>query len=149
MNNLEPSFLSQGIQLALAPVFLLTAVATLVSALTSRLSRVVDRSRFLQGLLKDEIHPHYDKEDYRKELGHLALRGKLINVSMALVVFCGLSIGLTVLGLFVSETASGRLQLSHVVLNTFVVGIGSFVLSLLCLLIEVFVASYSIRYKES
>ncbi|KRH78050.1 hypothetical protein FERRO_10290 [Ferrovum sp. JA12] len=148
MYDLAPPLLSQGIQLALAPVFLLTAVATLVSALTSRLARVVDRSRFLQGVLKDEIHPHYNKEDYRKELGYLAMRGKLINISMALVVFCGLSIGLTVLGLFFSETVSGRVQLSKIVLDTFVVGIGSFVLSLLCLLFEVFVASYSIRYKE-
>ncbi|MBU6467809.1 MAG: DUF2721 domain-containing protein [Betaproteobacteria bacterium] len=148
MNAIDPPLLSQGIQLALAPVFLLTAVATLVSALTSRLSRVVDRSRHLQGVLKDATHPHHDKADYRKELGHLATRGRLINTSMALVVFCGLSIGLTVLGLFFTETVSGRIQLSRLVMDTFVVGIASFSLSLLFLLVEVFVASYSIRYKE-
>ena len=51
---MDPTSISEGIQLALAPVFLLTAVANLVSALTHRLARVVDRSRFLQNELADE-----------------------------------------------------------------------------------------------
>jgi hypothetical protein len=36
------------IQLAVAPVFLLTAIATLISALNTRLGRIVDRIRVLQ-----------------------------------------------------------------------------------------------------
>ncbi len=40
--------ITRVIQLAIAPVFLLTAVATLINALTSRLGRAVDRRRVLE-----------------------------------------------------------------------------------------------------
>ncbi|OLC66065.1 MAG: hypothetical protein AUH79_06610 [Betaproteobacteria bacterium 13_1_40CM_4_64_4] len=39
------------IQLAVAPVFLLTAIGTLITALNNRLGRVIDRRRVLQGAL--------------------------------------------------------------------------------------------------
>ena len=44
----NPNFLSESIQLSVAPVFLLTAVAGMISALTQRIARVIDRSRDLQ-----------------------------------------------------------------------------------------------------
>ena len=44
----NPNFLSDSIQLSVAPVFLLTAVAGMISALTQRIARVIDRSRDLQ-----------------------------------------------------------------------------------------------------
>ncbi len=141
--------LTEGIQLALAPVFLLTAVANLVSALTQRLSRVVDRSRFLQDKLQEvDRFTVSQQAAYETELRQLATRGRLINVSMVFVVICGVMIGLTVLGLFLTETGGGKLQLNHAVLNAFVGGIGSFVLALVLLLTEVLVASYSIRWKQ-
>ena len=46
--NLSIDAIQANIQLALAPVFLLTAVATLVAAITARLARNVDRMRFIQ-----------------------------------------------------------------------------------------------------
>ncbi len=141
--------LPEGIQLALAPVFLLTAVATLVSALTQRLSRVVDRSRLLQERLADpDRYTGAQRQGFEHELRQLATRGRLINVSMVFVVVCGLMIGMTVLGLFLTETIGGRLQLNRVVLGMFVSGIGSFVLALVLLLAEVLVASYSIRWRH-
>ncbi len=146
---MDTSLLTQGIQLALAPVFLLTAVANLVSALTQRLSRVVDRSRFLQDRLQEvDGHTVSQLAAFETELRQLATRGWLINISMAFVVICGVMIGLTVLELFLAETSSGKLQLNHVVLSTFVSGIGSFLLALVLLLTEVMVASYSIRWKH-
>ena len=39
------------IQLAVAPVFLLTGVGTLLAVLSNRLGRAVDRSRVLEDLL--------------------------------------------------------------------------------------------------
>ena len=40
--------ITNNIQLALAPVFLLTAVATLLNAISTRLARTVDRMRDIQ-----------------------------------------------------------------------------------------------------
>ena len=42
--------IAQTIQLALAPVFVLVAIGNILNLLSSRLGRVVDRSRDLQGL---------------------------------------------------------------------------------------------------
>lgn len=145
----DTTSLTEGIQLALAPVFLLTAVANLVSALTQRLSRVVDRSRFLQDkLLNPDDYALSQKTGFETELGQLATRGWLINASMVFVVICGVMIGLTVLELFLAETSGSRLQLSRIVVGTFVSGIGSFLIALVLLLVEVLVASYSIRWKH-
>ncbi len=146
---MDTASLTEGIQLALAPVFLLTAVANLVSALTQRLSRVVDRSRFLQDRLLDiDSYTVSQQSGFETELRHLATRGWLINISMVFVVICGVMIGLTVLGLFLAETSGGKLQINRVVLTSFVSGIGSFVLALVILLAEVLVASYSIHWKQ-
>lgn len=69
-----------AIQLAVAPVFLLTAVATLISVMNVRLARVVDRRRVLNarkaGL--DELSASADVA----ELAMLHKRGRLIYFSM-------------------------------------------------------------------
>ena len=43
--------ISHVIQLAVAPVFLLTAIATLINAMNTRLGRIVDRRRLVVGQL--------------------------------------------------------------------------------------------------
>jgi hypothetical protein len=43
--------IAHAIQLAVAPVFLLTGVASILSVLTNCLGRIIDRSRFLHGKL--------------------------------------------------------------------------------------------------
>lgn len=45
--------IARTIQLAVAPVFLLTALGTLLNVLTNRLARVVDRARFLMNQRPD------------------------------------------------------------------------------------------------
>ncbi len=50
---MNPSTLSDSIQLAVAPVFLLTAVAGMIGALTQRLARVIDRARVIHKEMSD------------------------------------------------------------------------------------------------
>ena len=144
---MNPSTLSDSIQLAVAPVFLLTAVAGMIGALTHRLARVIDRSRVLHKELMDEGLKQSIRDSYNQELKNIATRGSFINVSMIFLVLCAIMIGLTILELFFAETSSGKLMVSAFVLYTFVAGIGSFILALISLLIEVLIASYSIRWK--
>ena len=144
---MNPSTLSDSIQLAVAPVFLLTAVAGMIGALTHRLARVIDRSRVLHKELMDESLKPSVRDAYNQELKNIATRGRFINVSMIFLVLCAIMIGLTILELFFAETSSGKLMVSAFVLYTFVAGIGSFILALISLLIEVLIASYSIRWK--
>jgi hypothetical protein len=144
---MNPSTLSDSIQLAVAPVFLLTAVAGMIGALTHRLARVIDRARVLHKELMDENLKQSIRDTYNQELKSIATRGRFINVSMIFLVLCAIMIGLTILELFFAETSSGKLMVSVFVLYTFVAGIGSFILALISLLIEVLIASYSIRWK--
>jgi hypothetical protein len=144
---MNPSTLSDSIQLAVAPVFLLTAVAGMIGALTHRLARVIDRSRVLHKEMMDEGLKQSIRDSYNQELKNIATRGRFINVSMILLVLCAIMIGLTILELFFAETSSGKVMVSAFVLYTFVAGIGSFILALISLLIEVLIASYSIRWK--
>src|SRR6266850_5843457 len=78
------------IQLAIAPVFLLTAVGTLLNVLTSRLGRTVDRRRVLVAAL-----PQLDAAlaaDARAELRFNERRTRLIYLSISLAVMCALLI---------------------------------------------------------
>ena len=68
------------IQLAIAPVFLLTAVGTLLGVLVSRLSRAVDRRRILvsvlpglNAVLAAEVHRELDFVERRVRLIYTAI----------------------------------------------------------------------------
>lgn len=145
---LDSAALSESVKLAVAPVFLLTAVAGMIGALTHRLARVVDRSRAIQKELSagDALHSSA-RVAYEVELINIAKRGRYINISMIFLVICAILIGLTVLELFLAETSAGQVLITRLVLYTFVGGIASFILALISLLIEVLIASYSIRWK--
>ena len=146
----NPNFLSESIQLSVAPVFLLTAVAGMISALTHRIARVIDRSRSLQFEIISEKSPEHQlvlKQFHQEELIYLSKRANLVNISMALLVLCAIQIGLTILELFFAETIAGKMSISDYVLYTFIGGISCFILALICLLWEVFIASYSVRMK--
>ena len=43
---------THGIQLAVAPVFLLTAVSGMIAAVAGRLARIIDRARLLENRLE-------------------------------------------------------------------------------------------------
>ena len=150
MSNLNPILLSETIQLAVAPVFLLTAVAGMIGALTQRLARVIDRSRALQvEILYESTQPIKPsiRKLYDEELVKLAQRARLVNTSMVFLVLCAIQIALTILELFLGETSDGKLTNPTIVLYTFVGGVVSFVLALIFLLLEVLIASYSVRMR--
>ena len=49
------SGVAHAIQLAVAPVFLLTAVGALLGVITNRLARVIDRARILEAKLENAV----------------------------------------------------------------------------------------------
>ena len=52
--TLDSSTITHGIQLAVAPVFLLTAVSGMIGAVAGRLARIIDRARTLLRELADD-----------------------------------------------------------------------------------------------
>ena len=94
---LEPDAVSHGIQLAVAPVFLLTAVSGMIAAVAGRLARIIDRARNVETRIKQGAHPAEDADGYT-ELAELRTRGLLANSSIALLTACAFLIGLTIVG---------------------------------------------------
>ena len=135
--------MTRAIQLAVAPVFLLTAIGTLINALMGRLGRAVDRRRKLeeqQTSLEGET-----REAVVRELAILEKRIRLVLWSMASAVLSALLvcmlIGTAFLGAFVS------LDLSRPVAALFVLAIAVLTLCLLAFLREVFLAAVSDRAR--
>lgn len=137
--------LTEAIQLAVAPVFLLTGVAGMLNALGVRLARVIDRGRALEERLYQatpETEPRY--AHFMTELKSLDRRKKIISGATALMVLCAVLIGMTVVELFYSSGMQQRLQLSQWVATTFLLGCGSFIAACVLYLVEVIVASQTI-----
>ena len=136
--NIAIDALTNNIQLALAPVFLLTAVATLVSAISTRLARTVDRMRFVQDALygsqalSEQLRMHYEVE-----LREFKMRGRLCTVAIFFNVLSGVLISLTVLELFFFQAGAVRSLQATYVIWTFVLGLISFMTSLSIVLGEV------------
>ena len=139
--NIQISDIGHVIQLAIAPVFLLTGVCTMLMVLTNRLARIIDRTRTLEDRL--DIGHH---DAYMDELDVLYKRWYLINVAIALSTACGLAICLVIAMLFLGDTTN--LPLDRYIAGLFVVGMMTLVGSFVYLLREIFVASKAVRARR-
>jgi hypothetical protein len=141
--TLSSNEVTSTIQLALAPVFLLTAVVTLITAISGRLARTVDRMRFIHAELLEPAKLTQSLEShYRIEYREARIRGRLCAIAILFDVLSGVLISLTVLELFFFEAGVKHLQGSYVV-ATFVAGLISFMTALVVVLFEVVYAHRS------
>jgi len=140
---LDPSTITHGIQLAVAPVFLLTAVSGMIGAVAGRLARIVDRARAVEERVQASTDPGL-LAHATTELLELRLRGRLANGCIALLTLCAFMIGLTIILLFLGETTafqSGRWAVSG-----FLSGVVCFLLALLCFLTETVIATRLLNF---
>ena len=130
--------ITNNIQLALAPVFLLTAVATLLNAISVRLARNVDRMRAIQQtLFSGELKDLKTIEHLQREASESKNRGRLCTLAIFFDVLSGIFISLTVLELFFFQAGAVRSLQTTYVIWTFVLGLISFMTSLSIVLAEV------------
>ncbi|HZF18954.1 MAG TPA: DUF2721 domain-containing protein [Burkholderiales bacterium] len=129
------------IQLAIAPVFLLTAVGTMIGVLSTRLGRAVDRSRTLEDRLR-QMQPEGQKLA-REELVLLSRRVRLVYGAIVLAVICALFVGLLIAVAFVD--AFIEVDLSKFIGLLFIGAMIAFIFSLLVFLREIFLAVTSAR----
>ncbi|ANQ85796.1 DUF2721 domain-containing protein [Azoarcus olearius] len=127
--------ITHAIQLAVAPVFLLTAIATLINVLSGRLSRIVDRRRVLNGRLADP-KPHEPIADDVEELGLLERRARLIYHAMFFAVLAALLVCLVVAVAFLGAMVT--LNVAFGVAALFVLAMLAMIVSLALFLREVF-----------
>ncbi len=136
--TLDTGTIVQGIQLAVAPVFFLTAVSGMVGVGAGRLARIVDRARVLEERAMDSRDAAFLQRT-TTELSQLQLRGQLSNGAIVLLTLCALLIGLTIIVLFLGETMG--LQSARLGVFGFLSGVASFLLALLCFMWETVLAT--------
>jgi len=130
--------ITNNIQLALAPVFLLTAVATLLNAISARLARSVDRMRSIQKLIHGDPNlSDATRTQMRIEANEAKIRGRLCTAAIFFDVLSGLFISLTVLELFFFQAGAVKSMQTAYVIWTFVLGLVAFMTSLSFVLAEV------------
>jgi hypothetical protein len=128
------------IQLAIAPVFLLTGVGTNMLVLTNRLARIIDRSRDLESQLESQQVISAEKVQlYRDELNILFRRAKKINRAILLSTSCALLICVVVAGLFIADALN--LRLASVIAGMFVLAMVALTGSFVYLLREIWLAT--------
>ena len=126
--------LARAIQLSVAPVFLLTAIAGVLGVISNRLARVLDRSRDLHG-------PGSDSQ----ELLLLRRRMGLLSRAMECVSVTGVLVSIVVAVTFIS--AITVLDLAAIVVPLFVLAMLTLIAGLLLLLLDTRVASRMMRRR--
>ena len=138
--------ITHGIQLAVAPVFLLTAVSGMIGAVAGRLARIIDRARLVEDRARSAGGSEGEAlERAVAELQELRTRGRLANGCIALLTTCAFLIGLTIIVLFLGE--AGGLNISRWAIGSFLAGVVSFLAALLCFLAETIIATRLLNFQ--
>ena len=142
ITELPTTAIAHAIQLAVAPVFLLTGVASILSVLTSRLARIIDRSRILHNRLLSIKKERQDKEIH-DELAVLTQRMRLINWAIGLCTTCVLLICSVIAILFLGSFII--LNMAIPIASLFVAAMLSLILALIFFIGEIYLATAYVR----
>lgn len=138
--EIKPGEIGHIIQLAIAPVFLLTGVGTNMLVLTNRLARIIDRTRLLEENLDASDGTAVDRDElFRAELDVLFQRARKINRAIFLSTSCALLICMVVAALFVTDALN--LRLTSLIAGMFVLAMVALTGSFIYLLREVLLAT--------
>ena len=130
------------IQVAVAPVFLLTGIAGLLGVMANRLGRITDRARVLERRLaqsqRDEL-----VEVLNQELTKLWRRARMINRALSLGTIGALLVCVVIVTLFVADVSA--VDLSNALVFLFVSAMLAVIGALLFFIREVYLATAQMR----
>jgi hypothetical protein len=134
---------SEVIQLAIAPVFLLMGVSTLLGVLTGRLGRLVDRFRALNEKCES---PQAQAEspscvNYKQELYILSCRANWVHWAITLSTLSLLLVSVVIGMLFLGSAI--RWDSSWLVSQLFIVAMLSLIIGLGCFLREIHLSKHA------
>ena len=142
--NGTSSLIAQGIQLSIAPVFMLAAVAAMINAVVGRLARIIDRGRKLENEIESGASRHPDRA--RTEMHILRKRARIVNLAIALLSLCALLLCLTAGALFVTEVQ--HVGASFLIPASFLGGLMSFIAAVSMFLVEVWHSTHAFRFGK-
>jgi hypothetical protein len=135
--------ISHAIQLAVAPVFLLTGIAGLLSVMTNRLARIIDRGRWFEQRWAELDVP--SRVRYGRELAHLERRRRLASQAINGCTAAALLVCLVIATLFVEGLFAVELRGLAAVL--FIAAMVGLIAGLSMFLREVHLATYAVRVQ--
>ncbi len=130
---------AHAIQLAIAPVFLLTGIAGLLGVMANRLARVIDRARALE-VRWSELDADA-RAGARVEIGTLEKRRKVCSWSINFCTTAALFVCLVIVMLFIEEVVGTNLRLASAAL--FSAAMIAVIAGLSCFLREVYLATHA------
>jgi len=148
---------SNLIQLSVAPVFLIAGVGAILGVLSGRLARITDRIERLNIRISEatsnasQNRRATDMADetigaYKLQRKYLRIRARNMNMAILFCILTGLLVASVIMTLFLSsffEFHSGFL-----IALLFITGMGSFMLSLLLFIREIFMATYFMQRTQ-
>jgi hypothetical protein len=129
-----------SIQLSITPVILITGLGSLLLTMTSRLGRVVDRTRILAGQLRDAVAAG-DRAEWthlEHQLEIMYRRAKIVRLTVTLAAASMFCAGLLVVAIFVDALTA--VKLAGVVVGLFIASIGLLLGSLGAFLRDIFMS---------
>jgi MFS family permease len=136
--------IAHTIQLAVAPVFLLSGLGMLLNLFALRLARSVDRSRTLEAAFAAMA-----RDERRRAVAELKIldrRTRLIFASIALATVSSMAVCLVVSLMFVSRLIGGGF--GHTIAGLFILAMALLVAALGLFLVEVYQANASVQRRN-
>jgi hypothetical protein len=133
--------ITHTIQLAVAPVFLLSAIGTILAVLSNRLARIVDRARLLEGRPMSEPQLRARAVE---ELKLLSARARLVHVALTTCTTAALLVCLLIAVAFIGDLFHMDLGVLMAVL--FVLAMAAIVVTLVFFLREIFLAVRTLKF---
>lgn len=133
--------IAHAIQLAVAPVFLLTGIAALLGVMATRLARIIDRARYYEQRWKEMDEGA--RESAHGELADLEQRRHLASWAINFSTFAALLVCIVIATLFVDAFFDTDLKWIAGVL--FIGAMVALIGGLACFLREVYVATQTVR----
>ena len=137
----EITTIAHVIQLAIAPVFLLTGIGSLLAVMANRLGRIIDRARFVENnwsKLGD-----VERADAGREFSNLSHRAKFTSWAINLCAFAALLVCALIAALFIDALWGTNLR--WLVGALFVLSMLALSIGIVCFLREVHVATHTLR----
>jgi len=135
--------ITNAIQLALAPVFLLTGISGMLNVMSGRLSRIIDRGRSLTE--KPEVFATYDPGEIHIELKMLERRRHITSIAITMFTIAALLVCLVIVALFLEVMFF--IHLNWLIGALFILATFGLVIGLGYFLREVHLAANTVRIR--
>lgn len=145
--SVEPIFTHNAvaiIQLALAPIFLIVGIGTLVNVATGRVARIIDRARWFEDLAREA--PDRINNRAKREIRSLNKRMKLANWSINYLIASAVITCINVILIMVNGLIQANMEV--IILMTFMLSMMLLTGGLMAFFLEVSVATATLKIRE-